>query len=169
MVGRRNIKGLTLLELIVVLAVIGVLSSLAMISFNDFSVKAQVAEGLTMAPPYKMAVVEYFMTNGDAPKDRQEAGLTPNQSDSKGNYISSLNIVNGVLDMGFGNDSSSAISGKKLTHTPYESEDLLSVTWRCGQADAPDGLKAMGTSSGQTTANYIPSNIDKKHLPNACK
>ncbi|MDH5241852.1 MAG: pilin, partial [Gammaproteobacteria bacterium] len=70
-------KGFTLIELMIVVAIIGILASLAVSAYQTYTVRAQVAEAITMGAGAKAPVVDAYNMNGEPPADRTAAGLSP--------------------------------------------------------------------------------------------
>ena len=130
--------------------------------------RAQVTEGISLAGNAKTPVVDAFLNRGEAPIDRTQAGLTPLPSDTQGNYVNSVAIVNGRVDVTFGNRSSALIAGQTLSLTPYETTGT-DVVWRCGNANAPAGLNPMGTAGGGNAAVWAASTVDNRYLPSTCR
>ncbi len=159
-------NGFTLIELMIVIAIIGILASLAVAAYQTFTVRAQVAEGLNMAAGAKTPIVDAFINDGTPPADRTAAGMSPLPSDTQGNYVSSVNIVDGRLDITFGNNAHQDIQGATLSFTPYASGSG-SYVWRCGYAAAPGGATEL-SGGGVTAAHQVPT-VDRRYLPSNCR
>ncbi|MEL6447680.1 MAG: pilin [Pseudomonadota bacterium] len=161
-------QGFTLIELMIVVAIIGILSSLAITAYQTYTIRAQVAEGISIATNAKAGIADIFIDRGEAPADRQVAGLTNDAADTSGAYVTAVEIDNGRIGITFGNDANASIAGQTLYMTPYETGDL-GVVWRCGNAPAIAGLQTMGTSGGGNAAVYQASTVDDRYLPSTCR
>jgi type IV pilus assembly protein PilA len=154
-------KGFTLIELMIVVAIIGILAAIAIPAYQDYTIRAQVSEGMNLAAAAKAAVAETFLNRGTAPADRTAAGMTPNATDTQGKYVASVGVANGVITITYGNEAHTNIDAQTLTLTPYKSIDE-SVVWRCGNAPDP-GLSLMDG------AVYAAPSVDPNYLPSACR
>lgn len=156
-------RGFTLIELMIVIAIIGILASLAISAYQTYTVRAQITEGLNMAAGAKVPIVDAYTNSGTAPADRTAAGMSPNATDTSGNYVSGVAITNGRLDITFsGPRAHQAIFGKTVSVTPYETTGNT-VVWRCGNSAQPAGVLLQGG------APHLAPTVDTRYLPSACR
>jgi type IV pilus assembly protein PilA len=167
-------KGFTLIELMIVVAIIGILAAIAIPAYQDYTIRAQVSEGMNLAAAAKAAVAESFLNRGEAPATRAEAGMSPTATDTSGKYVTSVDVQDGTIFITFGNEANAQIAAETLGITPYETPDL-SITWKCGGAAAPAAPVAlMGTSGGGNAAVELNGTLGDdpnfhKYLPSACR
>ena len=134
-------QGFTLIELMIVVAIIGILVSLAIPAYQSYSIRAQISEGLNLSGPLKNAVAAFHNDNGAFPIDNAEAALEAAGSYS-GNYVDSISVNGAVISILYGNNASAQISGQTVTLTAMG--NLGSVSWTCA-------------SGGVILESYIPS------------
>ena len=165
--AKGGVANVAIIILILFVPTVGILAAIAIPAYQDYTIRSQISEGLSLAVPAKVAVAEYFLNTGMPPADRAMVHMSPDAEDTVGKYVSAVGIKDGVIFIVYGNDAHSQITGEHLTLTPYESTDL-SVVWRCGNAIAPAGTRLLGTAGGAPIAYWAPT-VPNQYLPSACR
>src|SRR3954470_19582951 len=84
-------KGFTLIELMIVVAIIGILAAIALPAYQDYTIRSKVTEGLSLVAAAKTAVAETYASNGTYPTTNDEAGLAK-AAEIKGKYVTSVTV-----------------------------------------------------------------------------
>jgi type IV pilus assembly protein PilA len=145
--------------------VTGILAAIAIPAYQDYTIRAQVSEGLNLAVEPKEAVELAFGGAGSVPADRAGAGLTPSAEATSGKYVSGVDIRDGRVEILYGREANRLIAGKTLSITPYarrEQDGTWSVLWRCGFAGAPE-------DATREIARHATSTIEPRYLPSRCR
>src|SRR6187551_2588542 len=90
-------KGFTLIELMIVVAIIGILAAIAIPAYQDYTTRAQVTEALNMAGAAKTGVAETYTSNGAWPANNTAAGIDATPTNIKGKYVDSVTVANNVV------------------------------------------------------------------------
>jgi type IV pilus assembly protein PilA len=123
-------QGFTLIELMIVVAIIGILAAIAIPAYQDYTIRAQVSEGLNLSAGAKVAVTEHWQDRGVLPADNAVAGLA-DAATITGNYVTSVTVANGVVSVLYGQAANQSINGAILTLTPTAVAGAGSVEWTC--------------------------------------
>ena len=137
-------KGFTLIELMIVVAIIGILASIALPAYLSYTIRAQIAEGLTLTGPVKSGVIEYHHDNGTFPADNDDAALMAAASYA-GNYVTDISVNGAVISVRYGHSAHAKISGETIRLTAVVDQGALS--WNC-------------TSGGVIPDIYVPSTCE---------
>ena len=126
-------QGFTLIELMIVVAIIGILAAIAIPAYQDYTIRAQVSEGMNLSAAAKAAVTEFFQDRGVYPSDNTEAGLSA-AGTIQGNYVKSVSVLNtGVIQMLYSDtapqEANAAIDTAILELSPVTNAG--SVDWNC--------------------------------------
>jgi len=131
-------QGFTLIELMIVVAIIGILAAIAIPAYQDYTIRAQVSEGLSLSSGAKAAVAEFFQDSGAYPTTNLEAGLATLPTAINGKYVSSVAVTavgaTGVITVLFGAaDANVALSAgpAELTLTATGTPTGGSIVWDC--------------------------------------
>ena len=161
-------KGFTLIELMIVVAIIGILAAIAIPAYQDYTIRAQVTEGMNLAAAAKAAVAETFLNRGTAPANRTVAGMSATATDTVGKYVTGVDVANGIITISYGSEANAAINTATLRLVPYISNDN-SVSWRCGGALQPAGTAGTMTGSTFVDGGTLSTATMVKYLPAACR
>jgi type IV pilus assembly protein PilA len=158
-------KGFTLIELMIVVAIIGILAAIAIPAYQDYTVRSQVTEGLNLSGSLETGVAEYFANTGSWPAANSNAGVASSPS---GKYVTGVAIANGGITITYGAQANSNIQNQTLGLTPYLSQNN-DVVWVCGAHAVPAGATATGSSTGTVAATAGVTNVMDKYLPQTCR
>jgi type IV pilus assembly protein PilA len=149
-------QGFTLIELMIVVAIIGILAAIAIPAYQNYTIRAQITEGLNLADGWKTAIAEYYANTGVWPAATANlAGAT--NSNSK--YVSTLSVSGGSIVIVYGVQVNNKVSGSTLALRPY-TDTNGDVIWVCGTAATPANVT--------TTSTSVASNVSAQYLPVAC-
>ncbi|EMT6354081.1 pilin [Neisseria gonorrhoeae] len=158
-------KGFTLIELMIVIAIVGILAAVALPAYQDYTARAQVSEAILLAEGQKSAVTEYYLNNGIWPANNTSAGVASSPTDIKGKYVESVTVTNGVVTAQMKSDGvNKEIKGKKLSL--WAKREAGSVKWFCGQPVKRNGDNDDADVTDDATGTNA---IDTKHLPSTCR
>ncbi len=129
----HNQSGFTLIELMIVVAIIGILAAIAIPAYQDYTIRSKVTEGLNLASAAKTGVTEYVVSEGEFPASNDEAGVAA-AGDIRGNYVTSVTVgsPDGIITIVYSNPDE--IAGNTIVLSPWTTGG--SVMWSCDQGGA---------------------------------
>jgi len=143
---QRLSAGFTLIELMIVVAIIAILAAIAIPAYQDYLIRTQVSEGAVLASGAKAAVWDFVSNTGRFPPNNQSAGLATNTSIS-GSYVSSVDVTSGVIKVLYAGP-------KPNSHITSSSEYLV--------------LSPV-SHAGSIARTCTPSTLDGNYLPTTCR
>jgi Tfp pilus assembly major pilin PilA len=144
-------------------AMAGILAAIAIPAYQDYTIRAQVTEGLNLAAVIKSAVAQSYVARGTLPRDRRAAGLAAAPESTAGKYVTSIDVSGGVITITYGNQANAQLRGKTLVMTPFVTSNR-DFGWSCGYARVPPGTRSVPPDAIRTTTTIAP-----KYLPSACR
>ena len=160
---RRVQKGFTLIELMIVVAIIGILAAIAIPAYQDYTIRAQVSEGLSLASSVKASTSEFFADRGTWPANLAAIGVA---AASTGKYVSGVTMNAGTITLTYGLQANGNVAGQSLSMKPLVSANN-DVIWVCGRRAAPGG--AVEAATGNSGADATSAGMVDKYLPSTCR
>ena len=148
-------KGFTLIELMIVVAIIGILAAIAIPAYQNYTIRAQITEGLSLADGWKTGIAEYYANTGGWANTTDLQGTAASSS----KYVSSINAVGGTIKITYGGAVNSKVSGSVLALTPY-TDSNNDVIWQCGTGSTGSAASSAGSA--------VTSSVSAQYLPTAC-
>jgi type IV pilus assembly protein PilA len=154
---RNDSQGFTLIELLIVIAILTVLSTMALPSYQDRVIRAQAAQAMAVAEVAKKEVEEYYKAKKALPRNNAQAGL-PAPEKMVGNYVTSVAVSDGVINITLGNRVNKNAAGKIVTMRPAIVADasIVPIAWVCGYASVPKGMTVKGKNESTIPPRQLP-------------
>jgi type IV pilus assembly protein PilA len=154
-------KGFTLIELMIVIAIIGILAAIAIPAYQNYTIRAQVTEGLSLADSFKTAIAEFYQNNGTWPAGTSPGGTAttiPMAGVASGKYVSGITVTAaGNIQIAYaGPQASTKIKADVLFLQPGTDANG-DVIWVCGTATVPPTVTLAAAAATTIPAQYLPS------------
>jgi type IV pilus assembly protein PilA len=143
-------KGFTLIELMIVVAIIAILAAIAIPAYQNYLVRSQVSEAAVLADGVKTPLTEYYANKGSWPSSTASIGLPSTAASLGGKYVSGIVISSGIVSVTLGNKASAKISGEIFALSPTDNGG--SIAWTC---------------NGNTGA--VKTTVPQQYLPATCR
>jgi type IV pilus assembly protein PilA len=159
-------KGFTLIELMIVVAIIGILAAIAIPAYQDYTIRSQVTEGLSLASSVKASVAEFYADNGTWPtalvgNGAGQLGFAANPS---AKYVASITMgTTGTVIVTYGNQANTLLTANPILHIRPGLSSNNDIIWVCGRGSTANaGINTQpGTADG--------TSVLAKYLPSACR
>ena len=155
--NRLSNRGFTLIELMIVIAIIGILAAIAIPAYQDYTIRAQASEGLTLSTSVQAAVVDYYDQTGNWPTAISGGGTALNYNAAPtGNYVTGITTAGGAITITYGNKANAAIATQTLSLNAWTTT-AGDVAWICGNnPSSPVGATKIGAGATSVTNKYLP-------------
>lgn len=153
----HNSKGFTLIELMIVIAIIWILATMVMPSFQDRIIRAQVEEAFNLSDVAQAAVQEYYAKHRAFPANNAAAGL-PAPEKMIGNYVTRVAVDDGVITVTLGNRINKNAEGETVAIRPaiVKDEPMVPIAWVYGYASVPEGMTVIGDNTSTILPRLLP-------------
>jgi type IV pilus assembly protein PilA len=149
--------GFTWIELVMVLAVMGILALMAIPVLQEGTLRKQVKEGMELASVAKTAVQAAYAIGGEFPADNKAAGL-PEPEKIVGTMVREVQVEGGAVTLTFGNNASKVLNGRKITLRPaiVPDQPIVPIAWLCHAANVPNHMVVHGPDRTDLQSEMLP-------------
>jgi len=164
--GSKCRDGFTLIEMIVVMAIIAILALMLVPTYQDKLIRDQIVEALPLADLAKKRVEASWSGAQAFPRNNKAAGLPPAEK-IVSNHIKETAVRDGAIHITFGNSANPQIIGKTLSLRPAVVMDapVVPIAWVCGNAPGPDKMTVKGENKTNIPVAYLPFNCRPRAAP----
>lgn len=140
-------RGFTLIELMIVIAIIAILMAYAIPAYRDYTVRAKAGEGIAMSASLKSLISEHWVNEGEVATLNSGAGIVPAAANFTGENVSQIAVTSGVIQVSYFNDAT--LAGETLTLTP--------------------NIPGFGGNTGASLEWVCTSSLENRYLPVDCR
>ncbi|MCK5719149.1 MAG: pilin [Thiomargarita sp.] len=148
--------GFTLIELMIVVAIIGILGTMAIPTYQDFIIRAQINEAMNLSEVAKKSITKYYIDNQTFPANNQMAAISKPEH-LIGNFVTRVEVKNGAIHVTLGNRINAHVEAKVLSLRPafVTASPNNPISWLCGYAEPVNGMTAVGKNETTVPSLYL--------------
>ena len=141
----------------IVVSIIGILASIALPAYQTYTVRAQVAESLTIVAELKTSVADHYKARGKFPTNNSAAGI-PKKEFLQGNFVKFIELENGAFHVTLGNKINANAADQIVSMRPIVVRDspVSPFSWICGYSESPESMQAIGKNKTSVAREFLP-------------
>lgn len=161
---KRRFAGFTLMEMLVALAIIGLLATFAVPQYGMYMARHRVADAASLADGIKEKIHGYYLTHGTFPADNHQADVPPPDK-LLGNYVVGMRVEEGAIHIDLGNKAGRFLQNKTLSLRPItvDGSPESPMSWVCGNSEVPPGMSAAGRNLTDIRRGMLPLSCRESH------
>lgn len=155
----KKMQGFTLIELMIVVAIIGILAAVALPAYQDYTTRSKIGASIVLVSELKPHIIDFYKARYRFPTNNEEAGI-PDPDYIIGNFVKRVSVVDGAMHIELGNKVRADMMGKILTLRPIvvTGSPESPVSWICGGETPPEGMESVGENRTDVEMKYLPAN-----------
>jgi type IV pilus assembly protein PilA len=150
-------RAFTLIEMMIVVAMIGIMATMALPTYHDRVIRTQIEEALALSDIAKQAVTEYFKQTQRFPRDNLQAMIPPSDK-LIGNFVKGIHVQDGAIHVTLGHRVNAHVNDQVITLRPatVDGSPQSPISWLCGYAQPVSGMTGAGSNQTSVPENYLP-------------